>query len=252
MLSKSYSARIKAADDGEAAERGEFEAIVSAFGNVDSYGERVVKGAFADTLKDWEASGDPIPVLWSHNSFDPRAHIGAVLDAEERDAGLWVKAQLDLDADPAESSARAVWRLLKGRRVTQFSFAYDVLDAAPVTEDEEQIVELRKLRLYEVGPTLIGVNQETELLGVKALHAMHAQLKAGRVLSSKNLARLREAHAAIGDVIAAAEPDDDDGKARVGPAAGAETPPGKASGPNRSPASDRLLIDLAELELADF
>src|SRR5215207_3280960 len=233
MLTKSAACRIKATTEvtEDGADKGEFEALVSVFGNVDRYGERVVKGAFADTLKAWDAKDGPIPVIWSHEHRDPRAHIGSVVKAEERDAGLWVKAQLDIDADPVESRAAQVWRLLKGRRVTQFSFAYDIVDAASVTEDGEQVFELRKLDLFEVGPTLLGVNPETELLDAKALHGIVAQLKAGRVLSSKNFARLEEAYNAIGEVLSSAKPDEDDGKATTAPGAAAE-----ATAPTLSPA----------------
>lgn len=268
MPIKSARCRIKATEESAGGDVGEFEAIVSVFGNVDTYGERVVKGAFADTLKDWEASGDPIPVLWSHNSFDPKAHIGHVLDAAERDEGLWVKAALDLDADPLESSARQVWRLLKGRRVTQFSFAYDVVDWAEVAanpdddNDKGRVLELRKLKLYEVGPTLIGVNQDTELLAVKGLaelKALAADLKAGRTISADRENRLRTAResavsvvATLDDVLSVLD-SNDDGKATAAPGAAAEAGNGKATGPTRSPAIDRLrmqAVELATFELA--
>lgn len=165
MKTKTFPGRVKAAGE-PGTDEGVFEAIVSVFGNVDSYGDKVMPGAFADTLAEWKASGDPIPVLWSHMSHDPDYHIGEVLEAEERDEGLWVKARIDLD----EPKSRKVYKLLKGRRVTQFSFAYDVLDGAMAKSDGEHVYELRKLKLYEVGPCLIGVNQQTELLAVKAGH----------------------------------------------------------------------------------
>lgn len=165
MQVKTFPGRVKAAGE-DGADEGVFEAIVSVFGNVDTYGDKVMRGAFAETLAEWKASGDPIPVLWSHMSHDPDYHIGEVLEAEEREEGLWVKARIDLD----EPKSRKVYKLLKGRRVTQFSFAYDVLDGAMAKSDGESVYELRKLKLYEVGPCLIGVNQQTELLAVKAGH----------------------------------------------------------------------------------
>ncbi len=64
MLTKNMPVRVKAA----AGDAGEFEAVVAVFGNIDSYGDVIVKGAFAATLKDWSDSGDPIPVVWSHDS----------------------------------------------------------------------------------------------------------------------------------------------------------------------------------------
>jgi len=165
---KSSPGAIKAAGEQDGTDEGVFEAIVATY-DLDSYGDKIVPGAFAETLAEWEASGNPIPVLWSHNSYDVDSHIGYVLKAEEREGvGLWVQAQLDLDAPKAQQ----VYRLLKGRRVTQFSFAYDVIEAGYVEQiedgEDESYFELRKLKLYEVGPCLVGVNQQTELLDVKA------------------------------------------------------------------------------------
>lgn len=151
-------ARVKSTSDG-----GVFEAIVATY-DVDSYGDKIVPGAFAGTLADWAAKGDPIPVIWSHMSHDPEAHIGVVELAEERAEGLWVRGRLDLDAPKAAQA----YRLLKGRRVTQFSFAYDVKAGAPGVHDGSPVFELHQLDLFEVGPCLIGVNQQTELLAVKA------------------------------------------------------------------------------------
>lgn len=223
-MHKSCPVKVKAAGAPDGLEDGQFEAIVSVFGNKDSYGDIVVPGAFTDTLAEWAAKGDPIPVYWSHRMDDPDFNIGWVLEAKEVDEGLHVKAQLDL-----EDSAKAaqVYRLLKGRRVTQFSFAYDIDEAAWVEKDGESWYELRKLSLHEVGPTPIGANQETELLAVKAA-AQHAEqyvagVKAGRVISAKNETTLREAQASLEDaaaqiksVLSALEPaDGNDGKAKA-------------------------------------
>lgn len=195
---------------------GIFEAIVSVFGNKDSYGDVVMPGAFTDTLLAWAQKDAPIPVYWSHRMDDPDYNIGHVLEARETEKGLWVKVQIDLDAP--SSKADQVYRLLKGRRVTQFSFAYDVLDAAWAKSDElGEYYELRKLSLYEVGPTPIGANQETDLLAVKSVATladrMTEGMKAGRSISAKNETELRAAHESIGRVLSALEPNDDQEKA---------------------------------------
>lgn len=163
MPTKALPMRIKAAGENEGTDEGVFEAIVAAY-NVDSIGDRIVPGAFADSLSEWKRSGDPIPVYWSHRMDDPQFNIGHVLDAKETADGLWVKAQLDL----SEPTAARVYKLLKGRRVRQFSFAYDIEDGGPATFEGQDVYELRKLRVHEVGPTPIGMNQSTDLLAVKA------------------------------------------------------------------------------------
>ena len=202
MQTKSVAAKVKATEDDATTGLGEFTALVSAFGNVDTYGDVIVKGAFAEDLARWEASGDPIPVVWSHKWDDPMAHIGYVTKAEETDEGLVVTATVDLD----NATAAQVYRLLKGRRITQFSFAFDVLDGGPIKRDGQEVNEIRKAKIYEVGPCLVGVNQETELLGAKA-HQLAVDAKAGRVLSQKNLGIVRAARDALNDLIDAADPD---------------------------------------------
>jgi HK97 family phage prohead protease len=243
---KECPARVKAAGTADGLAEGQFTALVSVFGNEDSVGDVVIEGAFTDTLAEWAAKGDPIPVLWSHSWGDPFSHIGVVVTAQETAEGLLVTGQIeDLDTNP---TAAQVYRLLKGRRVTQFSFAYDVVEGAWVEpEDEWGYYELRKLKLYEVGPCLVGANQETELLAAKA-HDIARGLKEGRVLAAKHYERLQEAHAAIGDVLAAAEPQKtavpkstDSAQTTGQPPAGkpASTPVVPAKAPGLSPAQVR-------------
>jgi len=200
MLTKDFAAKVKAAGPGDGLEDGQFKAIVSVFGNVDVVGDVVMPGAFEKDLKRWEDSGDSMPVIWSHDWSDPFSHIGEVLKAEEVEAGLQVTGQLDLD----NPKAQQVYRLLKGRRVTQFSFAYDVLDAGWGEKDGQEIYELRELKVHEVGPCLVGANQETELLAVKA-QRFASGAKAGRVLSKTNYERLVEARDALNAVLETAE-----------------------------------------------
>ncbi|MFJ1657166.1 HK97 family phage prohead protease [Streptomyces anthocyanicus] len=206
------TAKVKAAGVADGLAEGQFRALVSVFDNEDTYGDVVRPGAFTQTLADWAAKGDSIPVIWSHQWSDPFSHIGRVVDAKETTDGLEVLAQIDdLTGDDENPTAKQVYRLLKGRRVTQFSFAYDVPNGggAWVKDDEHRwggYYELRQLDLHEVGPCLIGVNRETELLAAKAAH-IAAGTKAGRVLSQTNYDRLAAAHESIGEVLAAATPD---------------------------------------------
>lgn len=141
---------------------GVFEAIVAVFDNVDYGDDRIVKGAFADSLNEWATKGDPIPVIWSHQWGNPMAHIGVVLEAREIDSGLWVKAQIDMDSEFAVQ----VFRLLKSRRVTQFSIGYEAVKFAMVDDPNRRwpVRELLAVNLFEVGPTLLGMNPDTDLI----------------------------------------------------------------------------------------
>jgi phage head maturation protease len=261
MKYKTAPARLKAADAAAAIDDGTFEAIVSVFGNVDSWGDVVKPGAFADTLDEWKASGDPIPVWWSHRMDDPMMNIGVIVEAEELaggDAripewadqwvkdhgGLWVKGQIDTGLD-ATDKAMATHKLLRNRRVTQFSYAYDVIDSGIETVDGEDVYALRKLKLYEVSPTPIGANELTELIAAKARRS-----KSGRVLSAKNETAIRDAVALLDGVLSGLDEDgddDDDSKS----AKDEEPPRVKSEEPRMDAELTRLLteIDLQQLDL---
>lgn len=265
MQVKTCPAQIKAAGTHEGTEEGVFEALVATY-DVDSVGDRIVPGAFAKTLEQWKTAGDPIPVVWSHKSDDPEYHIGFVEQAEERDGGLWVKGRIDID-DPSSKSAK-VYKLLKGRRVTQFSFAYDEVDARPIEKsDDGATKELHELKVYEVGPCMIGANQRTQLLGVKheqgvtvnvntlgegmnfsgpaaekaaaKISDSAAELKAGRTLSKLNEDRVAEIARLASELLASVKSEATTGDGE--PAAGsnaekaAPTEPAVASDPQAAP-----------------
>ena len=174
MQSKIVQIKIKAAGESEDGKVGRFTGYASVFGNVDSYGDRVVKGAFEETLQEWasktEKSGLVIPLLYGHDMTDPNNNIGHVM-AEEDDHGLKVEGEIDLEG----GNGPQVYRLIKGGRLGQMSFAYDILDGKKIEDgSDEQIsanhlLDLLKLKLYEVSLVPIGANQETELLEVKSV-----------------------------------------------------------------------------------
>lgn len=234
MLLKDMPVKIKAGPTDGLAE-GQFTAYASIFGNVDSYGDIVAKGAFAKDLARWEESGNPIPLLFGHNMGDPDFNLGHVMAATEDDKGLLITAQLDLESPKAAQT----YRLLKGRRINQMSFAYDVLDEGPAGSGEDDDAtkadganELRELKLYEVSVVTLGANQETEILAVKAAtSALLSGVKVGRVLAQKHIDSLRSAQEALGVVIKAAEGDQEEasGTAEVKSDASDEEPPGAKS-----------------------
>ncbi|MFD5184034.1 HK97 family phage prohead protease [Streptomyces sp. NPDC058372] len=237
---------VKAEDDGtpEAPGTGEFTALVSVFGNVDSYGDVVQPGAFDRSLKEWSASGFPIPVYWGHNLSDPDYNIGHVVDAVETERGLQIRARLDMDSPKAPQ----VYRLLKGGRVKEFSFGYSVRDAGWGAKDGVEVYELRDIDLYEVSVVPVGANPATELQTVKSLGERTGRaavraldgVKAGRTLSGKNESALREvrdqlavAIEGIDDVLSALDP----------PESPAEDEDGEKKSQEEDPATEREPAD---------
>ena len=251
MKVKDYKIQIKAGPD-DGLQEGQFKAYASVFGNIDSYGEAVVKGAFEETLSEWATSGLVLPILFGHNMVDPDFNIGGVIEAKEDDHGLLIHGELDLE----NPKAVQVYRLLKGRRINQLSFAYDVLDSGPAEKDDTKYTELRKLKLYEVSIVPIGANQETEVLAVKSI-ASALQAKAGRVLSAKNEEsiksvrdQLEAAVTALTEVLSAVGGDDDQEKASTaGSTKADEEPRGVKSAEESGSPSALDLVALAEFEL---
>lgn len=195
---------LKTVGDDDGLLEGQFLAYASTWTREpDSYGDVVAKGAFEETIAQWKDSGDTLPILFGHDMVDPFSNIGGALELREDDHGLLVKGQLDLE----NPKAKQVYRMLKGRRINQLSFAYDVLEDGMVDlGDEKSARELRKMKLWEVSIVPIGANQDTEVLAVKA----HAEaIKAGRTISAKNLESLVAARDAIDAVVKAATPTED-------------------------------------------
>lgn len=168
MLTKTCLIDVKLVDE----EAGTFVALASVFGNVDLVGDRVVKGAFKNTLKRWQKSGDPIPIVLSHKWDDPHAHIGVAdpMDVRETREGLEVKGTLDVMDNAV---AAQVYKLMKRRSLKAFSFGYTVQDERLIEEDGKYVNELLDVDLVEVGPTLKGANPEAGLQEIKS--ALHDQ-----------------------------------------------------------------------------
>lgn len=165
MFKKTVSAEFRATGFSEDGLPSEFEGYAAVFGNVDLGGDKIVKGAFAETLaKRYPDGGAGIPVYWNHYLADPFANIGVTLDAKEDDHGLWVRVALDTTT----SWGKQVAKLIKEGRVTQMSFSFDVQEGAFVDAEDGSFYELRKLDLFEVSVVPIGMNQATEILSVKS------------------------------------------------------------------------------------
>jgi len=215
---KNVSANIKTGPDDGLAE-GEFIVYPSTFTRTpDSYGDVVAKGAFLDTIAAWKASGNVLPGLYGHRMDDPDYFVAGAIDMGEDDHGWWVKGAFDLDSPKGPQ----VYRLAKGRRLNQLSFAYDTLDEASIElEDGTKANELRKLNVFEFSFVPIGANQDTSIVAIKAIAESLAGggvlldgMKAGRTLSAKNESALRMAYDAIGDVLRTLDgPEDDPQKA---------------------------------------
>lgn len=203
---------------------GTFEAIVSVFGNKDNQGDVVEPGAFKKSLSSWAKSGKPIPVVWSHQFHNPDMFLGKYFEQEETEAGLRLKARLNL----SWPMGQRVYELYKEGLVGEFSWSGRVLDYDRIEKGDEFFDEenewkngarIKQIDLWEAGPTFKGANPETQLLGVKASAGLSVARK--EALTPELLEVLRDVREKIGSAIDLADTSETE--------AGETDPPG---GPN--------------------
>lgn len=187
MQTKSSALSIKAAGEADDLAEGQIRAYASVFDNVDVYGDIVQKGAFDRTLAEWKDRGDTLPLLWGHNTSDPDYNIGGIVKASEDDRGLLIEAEFDMD----NPKAAQVYRLCKGRRVHDLSFAFDIQESSMETIDGEEVRLLKDLNLFECSIVPYGANPETEIVAVKhAVQSLRGVL--AQKASDDTMGQLRE------------------------------------------------------------
>ena len=147
----------------EATDRGEFKAIAATW-NVDRTNERIIPGAFTDTIRRWRASGKLVPLHWNHEA-GAESIIGSVDPSSMRqtDQGLVIEGVLDLEDS---ALAREAWRSVKAGRIG-LSFGYVATDE----REAEGMKLLTTLDLFEVTLTASPANAETRVLSTKSLGA---------------------------------------------------------------------------------
>ena len=130
----------------------------------DSYGDVIVKGAFAESIERIQAEGKALPLLWNHDSYKLDSYIGTVTKLEEDEHGLLFEATFD-----ATDNAQRARELAMDGRLCKFSFAYDVKERADVQlEDGRLANELRKLDIHEVSLVMYPANRDTSVVEVKS------------------------------------------------------------------------------------
>ena len=203
---------------------GTFSALVSVFGVLDLQGEVIDKGAFTESVDRFKA-GAKVPVVWSHDYWEPDSIIGEITAMQETDLGLEVEGILDVDDNP---KAATVHRQMKLGRITEFSIGGTIPEDGWRFEGkgEDTVLHITKMDLWEAGPCFKGANPDTQLLSVKSGLAQVA--KEGRVLAKRYVAELAEIHTRLGKVLDAVKKDGDDDPQE--PASGDESADGDQGG----------------------
>lgn len=143
-------------------EKGEFSGYGSVFGVEDSYGDVVIKGAFARSLEDWKAKGALPAMLWQHDTREP---IGVWASMEEDDKGLAVEGRILLDAGELERRAHAH---LKAGSIRGLSIGFSIPLGGLEYDKTNDVYLLKQIDLWEVSPVTFPANPEAQVDMVKA------------------------------------------------------------------------------------
>lgn len=135
-----------------------FEGFASTFGNIDHDSERMIQGAFKESLK----KKMPV-VLWQHNSREP---IGMPIELKETDEGLFIKARLP-KADTFVSG-RVIPQMKVGS-VTKMSIGFFILEANEEKTDDRWILNITKVDLLEFSLVTFPANDLAEVTDMKCL-----------------------------------------------------------------------------------
>lgn len=159
---------IKLDDDGA----GRFSGYGAIFGNPDSRGDVIRRGAFANTLKEWKARGKWPPMLLQHGgglfggTADDMVPIGKWTSMEENRRGLKVEGDLfALDTD----RGKYIYEGLKSEVLDGLSIGYVTVAAEYGTDPDEPPRTLTEIDLWEVSIVTFPANSRARIAQVKAL-----------------------------------------------------------------------------------
>jgi uncharacterized protein len=151
------------------AKTGTFEGYGAVFGNVDSYGDLIVKGAFKGSLKDWKKAKSLPPMLSQHGGMmltDMDAlPIGKWEEMEEDDTGLRVKGRIiNLDTE----RGKVIYGAMREGVLDGMSIGYRAKEFIYGTKPEEPRRTLKAIELVEVSVVTFAANGRARVDAVKA------------------------------------------------------------------------------------
>jgi HK97 family phage prohead protease len=163
---------VKLAKKEDGTETGEmiFSGYGAVFGNKDSYGDVIVKGAFKETLRESKRSGNWPAMLLQHGGWGMSASdlmpCGIWLDMEEDDIGLKVEGKL---ADTERGrEAYGLLKMTPRPAITGLSMGYIPKEFVLGTKPDEPRRTLKKVELVEVSLVTFPANDKARVSQVKS------------------------------------------------------------------------------------
>lgn len=138
-------------------EKGLLHAVVSVFGNTDSDGDIIVKGAFKSSIEKAKKRGKYPSGVWHHNWDQP---VAKTLDMWEGEDGLHIKAKFNLDTQ----IGRETYSNIKEEIIDEYSFGFRTIQADRKDDGRRYISDLE---MKEWSPVLWGANPATQTIAIK-------------------------------------------------------------------------------------
>ena len=140
-----------------------FEGYGSVFGNVDSYGDVVVPGAFDESLR------KGVPSLLLHH--DMRSPVGIYTDAICDDVGLKLRGQLNKDVQ----AAREAFSLMKQGALKGLSIGF--IPKESEYDSVQNVNRIIDVELIEVSIVTMPANDLAQVTGVKSAPKSERELE---------------------------------------------------------------------------
>lgn len=154
MLFKQINFEVKDHDDA-----GAFSGYGAVFDNVDSYGDKIIKGAFLEHI----ASAKRMPsLLWQHRGSEIS---GIIKSLKEDNYGLFMEGQLALKTQRGAEAHE----LMKMGAIDGLSIGYEVPAGGQVFNKESKINELHQIKLWEISIVTFPANELARVSQVKQI-----------------------------------------------------------------------------------
>ena len=152
---------------------GVFEGYASVFGATDSVRDKVVRGAFAHSLKRAKQSGRLPALLWQHDNCEP---IGKWIEMREDTYGLYVKGVLYMDEIPR---ARQAYRLMQEEALTGLSIGFKADKSYREAETGARV--LTQIHLLEISLVTFPALQSARI------HKIRKSFRSGHLPDTRSL-----------------------------------------------------------------
>ncbi len=163
---------IKLAGTGTATDAMSFSGYGAVFGNIDSYGDVIEPGAFANYLSDVQKGNQPWPAMLSQHgglglTSQDLTPIGVWTGLSEDGTGLKVEGQF---ADtPRGREMYALMKMAPRPAIDGLSIGYIAKESIPRSQPEDPKRRLKRIDLIEISPVTRPANGKARVTGIKSI-----------------------------------------------------------------------------------